>query len=370
MQRISFALISSALLLSACAVPAGGQGYGQAAQQQQAGVDYCPERLPVAQDRIRELYSQPAERRGGEGVEATITGPNGESISVSVGTSVSAGTTPGPQDVQTGLSDLVLNCGADFSDHECFVEIYLDGEQLADLGPTTDGQVPFRCLPAGRHNLRIESVGQVIFDDVIRLDSDHEHLAEIKETAGGEARFEIYAVNELSGRIPAVPRQRETAQADSAGVSVRVDDGQDSVSAGATVRTGENDTYRDETYEEDDDYDQGYDHGYEDGHNDGHGHRAGPEAMSRSDFRSLMEAIEDESFKDGKLGVVKTAAKHNYFTSAQAAQIVEALDFSDSKVESAVLLYPQVVDPGNFHNVMGSLDYESDKKEVRERLGL
>ena len=197
----SIASIAAFALVAACSAPQGaGEGYGQAAHRHRAGVDYCPERLPAAQERIRELYSQ-AHHDHGERVEAQVTLPNGETISVSVETG-DHGRRPSRRYVRTGLSDLVFNCGADFGEQDCFVEIYLDGRQLADLGPTVEGQVPFRCLSAGRHRLRIERVGQTIFDQVILLESDREHLAEIRETGTGEYEFSIYAVNDIHRRIP------------------------------------------------------------------------------------------------------------------------------------------------------------------------
>lgn len=335
-----FILLAASLTLAACAAPGA---YGRATQQRPPGVDYCPERLPPAQQRIEELYDRAAQTPTGESVGATITGPNGQQISVQVGTTDDGGVRL--DDVHTGLADLVFNCGSDFSEQECFVEIYMDGEQLADLGPNVDGQVPFRCLAAGRHQLRIESVGQTIYDGVITLDSDHEHLAQIVETDGGEPHFEIYAVNPLTDRIPPVPTRQNTARAD-----VQYDEG----------------------------YDDGYGDSYEQPrrHRDGrdtrrHHHRdRAPAAMSPADFDQLLASVEDESFSDGKLRVIKMAAKQNYFTADQAKQLVAAMSFGDNKVEAAVLLYPQLVDQGNFFKVMDAFTYDSNKEKVQKRLGL
>lgn len=373
MKRTLITCMSTALLVSACYVPPNGGGYGQAAQQRQEGRDFCPERLPPAQERIEQLYTQALDTRRNEGVGATITGPNGETISVNVGTTVSAGATPTPDQVQTGLADLVFNCGGKFGqDKECFVDIYIDGEKLDSLKPTTHGSVAYRCLSAGRHNLRIEKVGETIFNDVVLLESDHEHLASIERTQMGDLRFEIYAVNELTNRIPPVPTEADRAHAantNTGSVSVTVNDGQETVTGGATVQTSESHTYREEHHttgsvQHDDGYDQGYEHGYEDG-------QAGQDgAMSASDFRDFIASIEEEGFSDGKLRIVKMAAKHNYFKAEQVAKVVEVMDFSEGKVESAVMLYPRVVDKGNFYKVLNAFDFDSNKEEVEKRLNL
>ena len=367
MQRISFVLLSLALVASACATPHQGRQHVRDARQQQAGVDHCPERLPPAQERIEELYRRAqSDEPAGESLEASVTGPNGETISVSVGTTTHGGSTaPSADQVKTGLSDLVLNCGGDFTDHECFVEMYLDGEKIADMGPNTQGKVAFRCLPAGEHKLRIESVGQTIFDDVVWLESDREHLAEVKETSHGDYSFEIYAVNDIAGRIPPVPSEQTQAQqseGQTTGAHVQVETGQEShsVSAETSVQTR-----RETTRHEHDSTDSQTSHSSGQTGQDDYVY-----AMSGADFRDLLESIEDESFSDGKIRMVEAAARDNYFTSKQAKKIVEAMSFGDNQVESAVVLYPRLTDQGNFFRVLSALEYESDKEEVRDRLDL
>jgi len=93
-------------------------------------------------------------------------------------------------------------------------------------------------------------------------------------------------------------------------------------------------------------------------------------AMVGDDFPALMEALEGESFEDGKLGVLRDACAHNRFSAAQVAKLVGLFSFSDGKVEAAVMLYPRTVDTKNFFQVYEAFEFDRDKEEVRHRLGL
>ncbi|MFP4597686.1 MAG: DUF4476 domain-containing protein [Persicimonas sp.] len=114
-------------------------------------------------------------------------------------------------------------------------------------------------------------------------------------------------------------------------------------------------------YYDDDDYDDD-DESYGDDDDDY------VEAMSDADFYALLESIKAESFSSGRMRVVEHAVKYHYFSSAQVRQIVEVMTFGSNRVEVAVLLYPEVVDPANFYQVFSAFTFESNKREVQERL--
>lgn len=95
----------------------------------------------------------------------------------------------------------------------------------------------------------------------------------------------------------------------------------------------------------------------------------GPSAMDAGSFGAMRSAVAGESFEDGKLGVITEACRHNLFTVAQTVEIVSLMDFGDGKIEAAVLMYPRIVDPENFYQVYGAFDFDSDKDELRSRLG-
>lgn len=91
--------------------------------------------------------------------------------------------------------------------------------------------------------------------------------------------------------------------------------------------------------------------------------------MRSGDFAELLAQVKDASFKDEKLGLVRTATRDNWFTADQAKRLVAQFDFKDSKVEAAVALHPRIVDKGNFFKVLSVFDFKSAKEEVRERTG-
>lgn len=97
---------------------------------------------------------------------------------------------------------------------------------------------------------------------------------------------------------------------------------------------------------------------------------AGPAAMSADQLRTLLGAVRAEAFGDSALGVLRDACRANHFDVGQAVTLVSIFDFGDDKVEAAAMLYPRLVDPGNFYQIYGAFDFDSDKEALRERLGL
>lgn len=87
-------------------------------------------------------------------------------------------------------------------------------------------------------------------------------------------------------------------------------------------------------------------------------------------FGVLREAIGDESFDDEKLALLRDAVRYNVFFVDQAIQLIELFTFSDGKVEAGVILYPQVIDIENWYRVYGAYTFDSDKEELRRKLGL
>lgn len=91
--------------------------------------------------------------------------------------------------------------------------------------------------------------------------------------------------------------------------------------------------------------------------------------MSPRHFSHLLAAVYAQPFSNSRLQVVLVAAQHNYFTSAQARRLVGAMTFSNDRVNAAVALYPQVIDQGNFFEVMGAFRFQSARTQVSVRLG-
>jgi len=93
-------------------------------------------------------------------------------------------------------------------------------------------------------------------------------------------------------------------------------------------------------------------------------------SMPPAAFATLRGAIQTESFSDGKLRVLRGALDAHMLDVAQAKQLLPLFDFSSDRVEAAVTIHPRLVDPQNFYELYGSFDFDSDKEEVRKKLGL
>jgi hypothetical protein len=87
-------------------------------------------------------------------------------------------------------------------------------------------------------------------------------------------------------------------------------------------------------------------------------------AMSEREFQQLYANVEDESFADDQLSVVRIATKSKYFTIDQLTRLLDLFSFSDDKIECVQMVYPRVVDKDNAHNLLKAFTYSDDKKQV------
>jgi hypothetical protein len=92
----------------------------------------------------------------------------------------------------------------------------------------------------------------------------------------------------------------------------------------------------------------------------------GHQAMAEEDFNQFMAALEN-SWPNYLDFLVQPVSK-NYFTAEQASRIVDTMRFADDEVDAAVMLYPRVVDPGNWYVVEQAISFESSRRELRQRL--
>jgi Mg-chelatase subunit ChlD len=96
---------------------------------------------------------------------------------------------------------------------------------------------------------------------------------------------------------------------------------------------------------------------------------AGPAtAMDGPAFAEFLTNLEEESFGDDKLNLVKTCASTNTFTCAQVARILGAFDFSDGKLKALTALKNRIEDPRNKHAVLAAFDFDGDKKKASRLL--
>jgi hypothetical protein len=114
---------------------------------------------------------------------------------------------------------------------------------------------------------------------------------------------------------------------------------------------------------DDDRYDYDDDVDYRD-----HRDKYGTYAMSDADFRTFLKKVDDASFADDQLSLIKSAAGTNAFTVDQVVQLVKTCTFEDTKIEVAVMLHARLVDPDRAYLIESAFDFSSSKKTYRERI--
>jgi hypothetical protein len=87
--------------------------------------------------------------------------------------------------------------------------------------------------------------------------------------------------------------------------------------------------------------------------------------MDGKAFAGLVSAVDDESFSDDQLDLVRGAAGSNHFTCAQVVALMETFSFASDQVEVVQILRPRIVDPENSHLLNGPLTFSSDKEAVQ-----
>ena len=95
-----------------------------------------------------------------------------------------------------------------------------------------------------------------------------------------------------------------------------------------------------------------------------------PAAVDAARLTGIRRAIEDAPFKEGKMQVLTEQLRDAQVSSAQVAELIDLFAFSRDKVETLVFLYPRLVDPERFDELLATLKFASDRVAVRQRLGL
>ena len=84
------------------------------------------------------------------------------------------------------------------------------------------------------------------------------------------------------------------------------------------------------------------------------------------DMGSIMAAIDDESFDEGKIIVAKQATSKKCLTVDQIKQILDEFSFSKNKLNFAKYAYKRCYNPDDYYQVNGAFDFSSDKEEMNE----
>ena len=90
-----------------------------------------------------------------------------------------------------------------------------------------------------------------------------------------------------------------------------------------------------------------------------------PLPMAPDTFQLLEKEIGSQSFADGRLSVVRTAARNNYFNVEQVIALLGAFRFSEGKLNAVRALHPRVLDRENEFRLYDAFRFSSDKEALK-----
>jgi Domain of unknown function (DUF4476) len=93
-----------------------------------------------------------------------------------------------------------------------------------------------------------------------------------------------------------------------------------------------------------------------------------PQAMSDKEFRALRTQLEREHGDTAKLSILRTAAASSYFTTAQAASLIDRLVYREDKLAAVPILKDRILDRENAWQLYQHFTYREDKIKVQEML--
>ena len=87
-------------------------------------------------------------------------------------------------------------------------------------------------------------------------------------------------------------------------------------------------------------------------------------------FQKLLEQVQGLPFQNEKLARIRDyLSPDTMFTTAQIGQLMTTTAFGSERITIAALLWPRVVDPENFPDLVALLTCESERRELRRKLG-
>jgi len=82
-------------------------------------------------------------------------------------------------------------------------------------------------------------------------------------------------------------------------------------------------------------------------------------------FENMMQAVQNQSFEDGKLRVAKQIVKQNdCMTVNQLVQLLQLFDFDETKLKLAKFAYHYIYDIENFYKVYKVFDFDYNAKKL------
>ena len=92
-----------------------------------------------------------------------------------------------------------------------------------------------------------------------------------------------------------------------------------------------------------------------------------PKAMHDKDFKMMCEVVDDASFHEKKIGVIKVACISSYFNSRQCAKLLSMISFDDAKLNALKVLAPRIIDK-DVTEIVKQFSFSSSKDKAMEIL--
>ena len=92
-----------------------------------------------------------------------------------------------------------------------------------------------------------------------------------------------------------------------------------------------------------------------------------PRAMHHKDFKMMCEIVDDASFHEKKIGVIKVACISSYFNSKQCAKLLSMISFDDAKLNALKVLAPRIIDK-DVTEIVKQFSFSSSKDKALEIL--
>ena len=92
-----------------------------------------------------------------------------------------------------------------------------------------------------------------------------------------------------------------------------------------------------------------------------------PRAMHHKDFKMMCEVVDDASFHEKKIGVIKVACISSFFNSKQCAKLLSMISFDEGKLKALKVLAPRIIDR-DAAEVVKQFTFSSNKDKALEIL--
>ena len=85
-------------------------------------------------------------------------------------------------------------------------------------------------------------------------------------------------------------------------------------------------------------------------------------------FRELCQRVKEKTFKDGRLDVLRNAARQSDFTCDEIVQLMKIFNSDDERLEALVILEPTIIDRQNADRIINSMTFISGEEKARNIL--